>query len=479
MAADIILTQEEKIRRKFMLEGSEWRVIFSIALPLVFYNGLNQIFQFFDTLIAAQMSSKIVSAVSFIQQIHTMLTAVGSGLSIGGGIIIAREYGAGNMEQVSKNISTVFFAALGIGGCILAVCIPAARPFLRLLNMPEDLLAVGTIYFMVEITSLAAIFINTIYLMTEKSRGNTKKIMLYNTLVLCIKTSLTVLFVVVLKINHIIVLGAATLLAHSTLTCIAIRNLTKKSNPFCISLKKADFHAGTLKPIFTLSAPVFLEKFAFSFGKVLVNSMVAVYGSSAVGALGVSNRIGGIATNPPSGFQEAESTLISQNIGNNNTERALRIFGKTFFINSCTALLFFLIMYFCRNFLTGLFARGDPEFAAEISKIYQYEMYGSLLMSASTSVMGLLYGLGCTRVSMTLNIIRLFVYRIPPLWILQKFFPQLGTEGVGIAMLISNSMTGITATITAAIIIRRIKIKAKQTPQPLPEQKRTQRTFRG
>ena len=70
--------------------------------------------------------------------------------------------------------------------------------------------------------------------------------------------------------------------------------------------------------------------------------------------------------------------------------------------------------------------------------------------------MGLLYGFGKTRISLVLNLVRLFAYRIPPLFLLLRF-TNIGIPAVGIAMLISNGMVGITAGIVAVWLIRKIK----------------------
>lgn len=459
--ASITLSEQEEKKRQYMLNGNELAVLFYIALPLVFYNSINQIFQFIDTLIASNIGSATVSIVAFIQQLHTMLGAIGQGLAIGGGIIIARHYGAGNMEKVSKNISTIFFAALFVGSVILLIFIPFAEPFLRLCNMPEELIEEGIAYFIIEIIALVSMFINTIYLSTEKAKGNTKRIFIYNMMVVTIKTTLNILLVYGLHLEDILVLASATLLAHSTLTIIALVKLLNKKNPFKISLKNTSFTKEYLLPLINLSLPIFLEKFVFSFGKVIVNSMSASYGSMVVGALGVSNRIGGLATNPPTGFQEAEATLISQNIGNNNTKRAINFFKMTILTNLVFSSIVFFIMITFKENLIALFAKGDPLFAQEIRSIYSYEMYASVLIALSASVMGLLYGFGYTKISMILNIVRLFIFRIPPLWIIQNF-TNIGTEGVGIAMLISNGLIGITATIVAFILVR--KIKNNNTP---------------
>ena len=200
----------------------------------------------------------------------------------------------------------------------------------------------------------------------------------------------------------------------------------------------------------------FLEKFIFAFGKVIVNSMCAGMGSTVVGALGVSNRLGGFCTNPPSGFQDAESSLISQNLGAGKVERALAIFYRTLLINLGIATLLLIVMLTFRDSIIMLFAKGDAAFAAEIRAIYTYECWDSVLVSINASVMGLLYGFGKTRISMILNIVRLFVYRIPPLWLLLRF-THIGIPAVGMAMLISNGAVGITSGIVAIWFIRRLK----------------------
>ena len=51
-----------------------------------------------------------------------------------------------------------------------------------------------------------------------------------------------------------------------------------------------------IKKLFGISLPVMAEKFAFSTGKVVVNSVGVDYGTQTVGALGVSNSISALST---------------------------------------------------------------------------------------------------------------------------------------------------------------------------------------
>ena len=458
----VTLGEKEARRRAMILTGEPVKTIFYIALPLVFYNSLHQVFQLIDTIIAANMSAGVVSTVSFIGQIETMLYAIGSGLSVGGSIIISRSYGAGDMQKVRSQISTLFFTCIVIGAVILSLAIPFAYPFLRLLRMPQNLIAQGTVYFMLAITGIIFQFINTIYLAIEKSRGNTKTIMWCNMLVMALKTVLNIVVITLMKhgltgLNTaMLLLPVATITAQASLTAVALCNLTSKKNPFRLSVRACTFKKTFLLPLTSLSVPVFLEKFIFAFGKVIVNSMCASMGSTVVGALGVSNRLGGFSTNPPAGFQEAESSLISQNLGNKNLNRALGIFYRTLIINLCIAAAFFTIMITFKRTIIMVFAKGDAAFAAEIDAIYTYECWDSVLVSINASVMGLLYGFGKTRISMILNVVRLFVYRISPLFLLMHF-TNIGIPAVGIAMLISNGAVGITSGIVAIWFIRNVK----------------------
>lgn len=443
-----------------------YKALIILSLPLVFYASIGQIFQLIDTWIAANIGSNVVSTVSFVVQIEKMLLAVSSALSIAGGVIISRTYGEGNMEKVRREISTLFFLSLFIGIIILCVFIPLMYPILRILRMPDELIKTGSVYSSLVVLSIVFQFINSIYFSIQKSRGNTKVIMWGNLQVLAIKTSLNIVTISLInrgtieRSSGIYFLPLATIIAHLSLTVVALLNLTSKSNPFKISLRHCTFVKDFISPLTKLGIPVFLEKFIFAFGKAIVNSLCSGFGPTVVGALGVSDRICALATNPPGGVQEAQSSLISNNLGNKNLKRALGFFYWSIVFNVGYVLFVFAITGIFKSAIIYAFAKGDLAFSLEIDKIYTWERLDTILIALNISVMGLLYGFGKTKVSMALNIARLFVFRIPVLLLFMKtpaLFNNLGTQGVGIAMLVSNSLTGLTGGIVSFIFIRQLK----------------------
>ena len=449
------LNEKEKQRRRFILQGNMWMVVLFISLPLAIYNSLNGVFAFLDSLMASHISAEVVSAVAYVSQIKGAISAIGMGLALGGGIVIARHYGAGNMDKARKSANTLLFLAISIGLALIILIVPFTRPILRILNTPEELISVGSSYFAVEIIAVISMFINNVYIALERAKGNTSKILYLNLMVLGVKLPLTALFIYVFQFG-VTMMAVATLTAHMTLTIIGIWNMLRPNNIFRLSIKEVELSKKMIWPILVIGIPIFFEKFAFSFGKVIVNAMSVAYGGTVVGALGVSNNIGGIITGASGGFQDGEAAIISQNIGNKDFTRALDAFKKTLVVSVLLGLIGFILTGVFGDQLIAIFSRGDIEFAKEIKSIFQYERYALITLTISSASLGFLYGFGYTKLSLVINFMRLFAFRIPILYGLQRF-TNLESQGVGIAMMTSNLLAGILSLSIALIVIWKMK----------------------
>jgi Na+-driven multidrug efflux pump len=102
-------------------------------------------------------------------------------------------------------------------------------------------------------------------------------------------------------------------------------------------------------------------------------------------------------------------------------------------------------------------AEGAAEFLALIKSIHRYDSLSILALAVNAAVLGVLYGYGQTRMTMVLNISRVFVFRIPILWYLQTFHKEIGAEAAGISMGISNICIALASIACLAIFLRRIK----------------------
>jgi len=76
------------------------------------------------------------------------------------------------------------------------------------------------------------------------------------------------------------------------------------------------------KKLWTIGLPSGLENFTRSFGQLIALKIIAGYGTAAIAVMGISNRLLGIAIIPIFGLLRGGSTVIGQNLGAENINRA-------------------------------------------------------------------------------------------------------------------------------------------------------------
>jgi len=448
------LTEVETERRNFILNGNIFQVVLQIGLPIALFQLMGTAFRVLDSFMAASISAQAVSMVSYFGQINLILHGLGLGLATGASLKISQAYGAGNYAQVRKQISSLIGLTLVICLALVAIVIPFGIPLLRLIGTPEDFITYGSAFFFVEFFSTLVMFFNSIYIAIERSQGNSKRIFNLNLIIMVIKLSLTAVAVYVLQAG-IVFLAISTLISQLVLFIFGMRNLLVKSDVFKFSLRDVSFRSGLLLPMVLVSIPIMVERSAFAGGKVVVNSMIIGLGPLVVGALGVSNLISGASNAPIGGMQDATINVIAQNRGADNIRRSFNAFKAVLAMNVAASAVMFVFLYVFAPMITALWAPGDADFHGLLSMTLRYEVIGNIPLAVSSSIMALLIGFGYTKLTLVLNVCRIFVFRIPVLWYLQNF-TQVGEAAAGLVMLISNVLVGVLAVFLALHVIRKV-----------------------
>ena len=449
------LSSKDKVFLEQSLKGPMWRVILKIGTPLAFYQMLSQIFTILDTMMAAHISEESVSAVAYLAQLNSILSAVGGGLAVGAGIQISRAYGEGNLTLVRQRVSSLYALCLFVGVTMLTIILPFKNSFLYLAGTPDSLIAVGSKYFIVQLFVMVVTFLNNVYIAVERARGNASRIFWLNLLVIGIKLSLTALFVYILN-SGLVMIAVASLASQVVLLGFALRNSIFGKSAFTFSAKAVTVQQCVVAPMVENSVPVIAEKAFFAFGKTVVNAMCTVYGALMVGAMGVSNNLGGITTNPQNGYQEGAAAIISQNFGAGKYRRVLKAFVSVLVIDVAVGAVISGMELWQMDALANLFDSGSAEFHAMITLVYRYEALGAVPLGINAAVMSLLYGLGKTRLTLILNVARVFVFRIPVFWFLQHY-TTLGQASVGVVMMVSNISVTLMAVVVAGVVIRNFR----------------------
>ena len=460
-----IVSKKDEQFRTFALNGHPLKVLLSSCIPLALFQALQSIFKILDAMMASHISADAVSAVAALSQITLMITALGTGLAVAGSIKISEAYGRGDYETVRTRVATVYAMATAVSIVVAVILVPFAPQFLRLLQTPENLIEAGVGYFRIEILTLVISFFNTVYLAIERSRGHSKKILALNMVIVAVKLGLTALFVYVMK-GGLIMIAAATLVGQVLMLLYALVSMGRDEGAFRFSFGNIRMKKETVLPILNLSYPVSAEKMLFAAGKVIVNSMSGMYGGLTVGALGISNNIGGLTTSWHMGMTDGAAPLISQNRGAGKYRRTLQLYFWLLGIDVAIGVIGLAIVSGTLPWLADVFAQSenqfDQQFRDMIIAIHSWEMLGYVTLGINSATLALLLGYGYTKLTMLLNVSRVFLYRVPVLWVFQQF-TSIGAEAVGMTMMISNVCTGLTAVAVAIPVILRIRKMQDET----------------
>ncbi|MCR3905630.1 MAG: MATE family efflux transporter [Tenericutes bacterium] len=455
MNIDRPLSSKEKQKREYILNGNLWRVVLYITAPLAVYGLFNYLYGFFDLLMVSHIGGNEIASVVFIDEIKNAIMAFGGGIAIGGTVIVARHYGAGKIEEARRNAGASFSLAFVVSSIIVLITLLFGRQLLELLNAPEEMIEAGLGYFNIQMISTSLIAVNSVFIGLEKAKGNTILILVLNVVAMIIKLILSAIFVFVLGkgATHV---ALATLIAQGLLMIVALGIMFSKNNAFQIRFKELGFKKIYILPILSFSIPVFAGKFLFSLGKVMVNSMAAIYGPLAVAAFGIAMKLGGGPGSMAIVFGETETSIISQNLGNQNLKRAM----KTYVISHVYALIIggsaLILVSSMMDYLLPFFTTStDPIFRKMIEDIYLWEKFSVLTSSSIAVITGLFIGFKYSKIAFLLNAVRLFIFRIPVLWLLQYY--GIGYIALGYVMFISNILTMIVAFIVLFIFYIKTK----------------------
>ena len=257
----VSVSSKEMNFRKFALKGDLWKVVLKVGVPLAFYQSLNLVFKLLDTMMASHISAESVSAVAYLSQINSMISAVGGGLAVGSSLEISKAYGAGDYELVKKRVSSLVAMCSVLGGVLLCM-IPFSEHILRLANTPTELINIGSRFFSIELIAIVITFFNSVYLAIERARGNTKRILYLNVVIILVKLSLTALFVYVLN-SGIHMIAVANVISQTIILIVAVINLNKKDNAFGFSFKSIALKRAVIEPMLKILVQLLLKKLTF------------------------------------------------------------------------------------------------------------------------------------------------------------------------------------------------------------------------
>jgi putative MATE family efflux protein len=449
------LSLSEEKRRDFILNGHLSQVLLALTVPLALYGFFNYLYGFFDMIMVSYIGSDELASVVFIDEIKNAILAFGGGIAAAGTVIVAKSYGAGNLEEARKNAASAFSLALIVSLFVALLTVLFGKQALGWLNAPEEIIQIGLDYYDIQMVSTILMAVNSVYFGFEKAKGNTTVILLVNVLAMAVKLILSAIFVYGMG-KGIESVAFATLIAQGVLTIVALGVMFGKKNSLQLRWNALKPDRAFLLPILLLSLPVFSGKFMFSFGKVLVNSMAAFYGPLAIAAFGLAMKFNGWAGSIANVFEESETGIIGQNLGAKKLKRAMDTGKKAQFFSLIVCIVGTIFTVLSIDWIVGLFISEENSALRTMAvDIYVWERWSVITSALIVIVSGFFVGFKMSKISFFLNILRIFIFRIPTLWILIRL--GVGYVALGYTMFLSNTLTCLAGEIIFFFFLRKVK----------------------
>ena len=131
-----------------MLNGSVFKGILSLTIPIMIMNVMQTMFNIVDmTILGNYASDAAVGAVGSCGTLLTLCTSLMIGISAGANVVVANSIGRKDREGTARAVGTsVMFSVVG-GFVLLVIGVLCARIFLGWINCPDKLMEQAVLYF--------------------------------------------------------------------------------------------------------------------------------------------------------------------------------------------------------------------------------------------------------------------------------------------------------------------------------------------
>lgn len=424
---------------ELILHGSLIKAILSLAIPVVINSFLQTMYNLTDTYWLGQIGTDQLAAINLVTPLQNIIINFGSGITVAGSVLIAQYIGAKRNEEAKNMANQIFSCAMIFGVVCAALCFVFTPVIVRWLGAEGETLRHSVTYLRVVIWDMPFLFMVNIYSAINQSQGDTVRPMLLNLCGICVNMVLDPLLMITF---HMGTAGAAlaTLLAKAVPATIAFYFLSRPGKEIRLEWAHMRVEKENLKLILQIGLPTALGGSTMQFGFLLMSRNVFAYGSQAMAAYGIGNKVNGMITLPSNGIGSAVSTIVGQNIGAKQPERA----EKAYILSMKISVVFLFVsgMILSRDFLSygmvSIFS-DDPEviaMAADFLSIMAFWCFTNGVYNCST---GLFNGTGHTEVTMAMEASRLWIFRFLTLWFCETIL-QMGVRSVWYSVVVSNGI---------------------------------------
>ena len=368
----------------------------ALTLPLMLSGILQMLFTAADTVVIGNFGSEhSLAAVGSTGGLTGLFVMLFIGLSVGSNAVCARCIGSDDEEGTSQALHTSILFGLITGACLTALILPLADDLLRLMQTPENVIGLSTVYLRIYSLGIIPTLVYNFATAVLRSKGDTRRPMYYLTIAGITNVLLNLLFVIVLKMD-VAGVALATIISQSISALLTILALMRETGACRLHIRRLRLHKASMREILRIGLPAGLQGLINSLGGIAIQSCTNTFGPIVMAGFAASGSVLSLFWAGANAFAYSTLTLVSQNYGAKKYSRINRILLTSSVSVTVFAAATGLLFYLFAAPLIGLYD-SRPEVVevgiTAIRTVCAFYFFGGIMDCASFASRGLGYSL--------------------------------------------------------------------------------------
>lgn len=390
------------------------RQLTKLIWPLVVEQILSISVGMFDTMMISYAGEAAMSGVSLVDMINNLLISIFAAVATGGAVIVSQYLGAEDKRRARRASEQLFLSIFVISVCISTGFILFRKPLLSLLfgSIEASVMDSALIYFYISALSFPALALFNSGAAIFRSMGNSgisMKVSLIMNVINIIGNAYLIYYL------HMGAAGAAlaTLAARSVAGISMFVLCMNKNNAVYITIKELclpDF--SMIKRILHIAIPNGIENGLFQLGRVLVVSIIALFGTAQIAANAVANSLDSMGCIGGQAMNLAIVTVVGQCMGANDKDQAVfytkKLWKITYVMMAVTNIV---ILVFLPQILK-LFTLSPEAYHYSYILVFIHDGLAILMWPTAFVMPNALRAAGDVKFTMVIALISMFAFRI-------------------------------------------------------------------
>ena len=423
---------------KNFTSGSINKAIFMLSVPMILEMIMESLFAVVDIFFVSKVSVNAIATIGLTESVIFLVFAIAIGLSMAATAMVARRIGEKKPKEASEAAWQAIIVSAAFSFVISFFGIFYAQDILRLMGASEDLIADGYRYTQWMLGGNLSIVL--LFLINAIFRGAGDASLAMRTLWLANGINIVLDPILIFGLGPIPAFGVegaaiATTIGRGTAVLFQLYNLFFKDNIIKIRPEDMAIRFDLIGRLLKVSIGGMGQYLIGTASWLFLVRIISMFGADAIAGYTISVRIIMFTILPSWGLSNAAATLVGQNLGAKEPERAEKSVWLCAHYNMIFLLFLSILFYFWAAEVVGIFVSRPEVVEVGITSLkyvtagYIFFAYGMVLSQAFN-------GAGDTKTPTIINLIVYWFFQLPLAYFMAVSM-DLGPEGVFMAIAIS------------------------------------------